>query len=67
MIEIPIQGLLTVVGVFTFTAAGMWIVWVNGELKDRGSLADYNTKKTGNELREIKKRLHALETKKDKK
>ncbi len=67
MIEIPISALLTVLGVFTFMAAGMWIVWVNGELKDRGSLADYNTKKTSNELREIKKRLHALETKKDKK
>ncbi len=67
MIEIPIAGLLTVLGVFTFMAAGMWIVWVNGELKDRGNLADYNTKKTGNELREIKKRLYALESKKDKK
>jgi len=67
MIEIPIAGLLTVLGVFTFMAAGMWIVWVNGELKDRGDLADHNTAKIGNELRDIKKRLHALETKKDKK
>lgn len=67
MIEIPITGLLTVLGVFGSVAATMWIIYVNVELKHRGELADYNTDKTGEELREIKKRLYALESKKDKK
>jgi hypothetical protein len=39
----------------------MWVIYVNGELKDRGALADRNTKKISQELRDIKKRLHALE------
>ena len=64
MIEIPIAGLLTVLGIFVFIAVTMWIIYVNVELKHRGELADYNTDKTGMELREIKKRLHALENRK---
>lgn len=64
MIEIPISGLLAVVGTLGFIASTMWIVYVNGELKDRGDLADYNTDKIGEELRDIKKRLYALESKK---
>ena len=64
MIEIPIAGLLTVIGIFVFIAATMWIIYVNVELEHRGELADYNVEKTGMELREIKKRLHALENKK---
>lgn len=64
MIEIPIAGLLTVIGIFVFIAATMWIIYVNVELKHRGELADYNVEKTGMELREIKKRLHALESRK---
>lgn len=67
MIEIPVTGLLTVIGIFVSVAATMWIIYVNVELKHRGELADYNVEKTGLELREIKKRLYALETKKDKK
>lgn len=64
MIEIPIAGLLTVIGIFAFIAIGMWVVYVNGELKDRGELADFNTERTSRELREIKKRLYALESNK---
>ena len=64
MIEIPIAGLLTVIGLFVFIAATMWIIYVNVELEHRGELADYNVEKTGMELREIKKRLTALENKK---
>lgn len=64
MIEIPIAGLLTVIGIFVFIAATMWIIYVNVELKHRGELADYNVEKTGMELREIKKRLTALESRK---
>lgn len=67
MIEIPIAGLLTVIGIFVSVAATMWIIYVNVELKHRGELADYNTDKIGEELREIKKRLYVLENKKDKK
>jgi len=64
MIEIPISGLLAVIGTIGLVASIMWIVYVNVELKHRGELADYNTDKTGEELREIKKRLHALESRK---
>lgn len=64
MIEIPIAGLLTVIGIFVFIAATMWIIHVNVELEHRGELADYNVEKTGMELMEIKKRLTALENKK---
>lgn len=64
MIEIPIAGLLTVIGIFGSVAAMMWIIYVNVELKHRGELADHNTDKIGIELREIKKRLYALESKK---
>jgi hypothetical protein len=41
----------------------MWVVYVSGELKDRGALADRNTKKISQELRDIKKRIYALESK----
>jgi uncharacterized protein (DUF2164 family) len=61
MIEIPIDGLVTVLGILSFVAISMWVIYVNGELKDRGALADRNTKKISQELRDIKKRLHALE------
>lgn len=64
MIEIPIAGLLTVLGIFTFIAIVMWVVHVDVELKHRGELSDYNTDKISMELRDIKKRLHALESKK---
>jgi hypothetical protein len=64
MIEIPIDGLVTVLGIFVFVAISMWVIYVNGELKDRGALADRNTEKISNEFRDIKKRLHALESKK---
>ena len=64
MIEIPIFGLVAVLGIFIFVAISMWIIYVSGELKDRGALADRNTEKISQELRDIKKRLHALESKK---
>jgi hypothetical protein len=63
MIEIPIDGLVTVLGIFIFVAISMWVIYVNGELKDRGALADRNTQKISQELRDIKKRLYALEKK----
>lgn len=66
MIEIPI-GLLVMIGsVALIVAIILWVVYVNVELKTRGELADENTQRTSMELREIKKRLHALESKKNK-
>jgi hypothetical protein len=62
MIEIPIFGLVTVLGIFIFVAISMWVIYVSGELKDRGALADRNTEKISQELRDIKKRIHALES-----
>jgi hypothetical protein len=64
MIEIPIFGLVAVLGIFIFVAISMWVIYVSGELKDRGALADRNTEKIGQELRDIKKRIYALESKK---
>lgn len=64
MIEIPIAALLSVIGTLVFIATSLWVVYVNGELKDRGELADYNTKEASREIREIKKRLTALESRK---
>lgn len=43
MIEIPIAGLLIVIGIFAFIAVVMWVVWVTGELKDRGAYDELNT------------------------
>jgi hypothetical protein len=64
VIEIPIAGVLTLLGILVFMAISMWAIYVNGELKDRGALADRNTEKINQEFRDIKKRLHALESKK---
>jgi hypothetical protein len=64
VIEIPIFGIVTVLGIFIFVATSMWVIYVSGELKDRGALADRNTEKISQELRDIKKRLHALESNK---
>jgi hypothetical protein len=64
MIEIPIFGLVAILGIFIFVAISMWVIYVSGELKDRGALADRNTQKISQELRDIKKRIYALESKK---
>lgn len=66
MIEIPIGLLIMIGSVALIVAIIQWVVYVNVELKTRGELADENTERTSMELREIKKRLHALESKKNK-
>ena len=53
MIEIPIAGLLTVIGIFVFVAIGMWVIYVNTQIQDE----------IGGELRDINARLNLLENK----